>query len=75
MELIDYANLAYKILEDSTDYIESKKLIHNFFKNKEENLTLDKVKLRLTIIDSIYSTNMNRRLFGINELAIEILYI
>jgi hypothetical protein len=75
LKLINYANLAYKILEDSTDYIESKNLIHSFFKDKEENLTFEKVKLRLTIIDSIYSTNMNRRLFGINELALEILKI
>jgi len=75
LKLTDYANLAHKTLEDSTDYTESKKLIHSFFKNKEENLALEKIKLRLTIIDSIYSTNMNRRLFGINELALEILKI
>jgi hypothetical protein len=75
LKLINYANLAYKILEDSTDYIESKKSIHSFFKDKEENLTFEKVKLRLTFIDSIYSTNMSKRLFGINELALEILNI
>jgi len=73
LKLIDYANLANDILEKSDDYIKSKNLIYSFFEVKEENLTLEKVKLRLTIIDSIYSTNMSRRLFGINELAKQIL--
>lgn len=73
MNLVKYANLANEILENSTDYIKSKKLIYSFFKQKEKELTLERVILRLTIIDSIYSTNMNRRLFGIKELAIGLL--
>ena len=73
MKLINYADLANDILEKSNDYIKSKKLIYSFFEIKEKSLTLEKVKLRLTIIDSIYSTNMSRRLFGINELANKIL--
>lgn len=75
MKLINYANLAHKILENSPDYIESKNLIHSFFQDKDNELTFKKVKLRLTIIDSIYSTNMNKRLFGINELTSKILNV
>lgn len=70
-----YADLSNEILENSADYKEGKKLIYTFFDKKDKELTLDKIKLRLIIIDTIYSTNMNRRLFGINDLAEKILSI
>jgi hypothetical protein len=70
-----YANLSNEILENNTDYIKSKNLIYSFFENKNDNLTLNEIKLRLMIIDSLYSTQMSKRLFGIDDLAEEILII
>lgn len=88
-ELKYYANLAQKILETRTKYLEDKKLISSFFQNKEfpAHKALYRLKriigklfkertpiirtiiLRLTIIDSYYSTQMSKRLFGIEEIA------
>lgn len=70
-EIKCYSKLAHDILEDSTDYIKSKNLIKAVFESDGE-LTKEKIILRLTIIDSIYSTNMGKRLFGISDLAEEI---
>lgn len=75
MSIIKYAKLAEEILEKAEEYIQGKKLIYSFFKNENENLDLETIKLRLTIIDSMYSTNMSRRLFGISDLSKEILEI
>lgn len=75
MLIIEYAKLAEEILKNADEYIQGKKLIYSFFENENENLDLEKIKLRLTIIDSMYSTNMSRRLFGISDLSKEILEI
>lgn len=71
LSLVHYSNLANSILEAETDYMRGKKLISNFF-SKNKSITLEDIKLRLIIIDSMYSTQMNRRLFGIEELANEL---
>jgi hypothetical protein len=74
MNLIEYANLANEILENSREYSDNKRMIFNLFKKDEElKLEIETVKLRLILIDSMYSTNMDKRLFGIKELADEIL--
>lgn len=64
-----HADLAEEILEKCSGYIDGKRLIHSFFDNVQHDLTLNEIVLRLTIIDSFYSTQMNKRLYGINEVA------
>ena len=68
VELRHYANLAHNILNKENQYLSNKKIIEKVFHTSFEN-SLDKIKFRLTIIDSYYSTQMNKRLFGIEEIA------
>lgn len=67
MELKKYALTAQKILDQETKYIKDKRIISKLFKLSEP-LT-DKTLIRLTLIDSFYSTQMNKRYFGIEELS------
>ena len=74
-ELSYYANLAKEILENNTKYQKDKQIISDMFESKKNTIDVDTVIFRLTIIDSYYSTQMNKRLFGIEEIAEEILKI
>nr|MBC8146416.1 hypothetical protein [Bacteroidota bacterium] len=67
--------LAEKVLASATGYSSNKKIIHNSFFNQNDELSLESVKLRLIAIDSTYSTQMSKRLFGITDLAKELLVI
>lgn len=60
-------DLAVRILAGDTRYISDRKLIDRLFENN--NPSLEDVVMRLTVIDSLYSTNMSKRLFGIQDLA------
>jgi len=75
-ELKDFATKAYNILHNNkTIYSRSKEIISSLFQNDKE-YNLDLVIFRLTLIDSYYSTQINsKRLFGIDELADEIVRI
>lgn len=64
----EHAILAQKILGGNTTYAHDKKMISDIFKIQNKD-TFEKIKLRLTVIDSYYSTQMNKRLFGIEEIA------
>lgn len=66
MELKEFIKLSVKVLKANTPYIEQRNLISDIFK-KTENILV-----RLTIIDSLYSTQMNKRLYGLDDLANEI---
>lgn len=50
------------------DFIDDKKAIENIFKLTSGSKRED-VLLRLTVIDSMYSTQMNRRYYALDELA------
>ena len=67
----EYAKLAQEILGNNTAYAHDKKMISDIFKVSDID-NFEKIKLRLTIIDSYYSTQMSKRLFGIEEIAKEI---
>ena len=56
-----------EILED-TPYHKTKKAIKELF-NKTNSNSKEDIILRLIVIDSSYSTNMNRRYFGFEELT------
>ena len=71
-ELIE---LAVKILGNKTEYFFARKRIDSVFKDTKKNFSIDSINMRLTIVDSIYSTNMGRRLFGITDLAEKIFSI
>lgn len=64
----EYTELAYSILQNETTYNRSKKIISDIFKIIRED-RFETIIFRLTIIDSYYSTQMGKRLFGIDDLA------
>lgn len=66
-EIKEYADLAKSILTQDTNYQKDKNLISDIF--DLSNLLEDKEHLRLTVIDSSYSTQMNKRFFGIDSLS------
>lgn len=59
--------ITQKILNNNTPYINDKMIIQSFF-NKDK-IEKDKLIQQLTILDSMYSTNMGKRYFGIEEIA------
>ncbi len=66
-QLKQFSDLASKILSNNTKYFNDKRLISKIFHLTEHKP--DKALLRLTVIDSYYSTQMNKRFFGIEELS------
>lgn len=60
-------DLAAEILGSNTGYIFNRKLIDKLFENSSPSL--EDICIRLIAIDSLYSTNMSKRLFGIQDLA------
>ena len=66
---------AVEILGSGTEYIREREMIDGIFKMTRKSVSKETIHMRLTVIDSFYSTNMNRRLFGINDLSGEILSI
>lgn len=71
MNIKKIADLAYNAInlkDNDTPYLKNKKLIKQIFKLNIK----EKIILRLTVLDSFYSTNMNKRYFGIEELAEEL---
>ncbi len=65
--IIKGIELAEDILKNSPYETQKNEIIKLFEKTKNNNLT--DILLRLIVIDSCYSTNMNRRLFGFEELS------
>lgn len=68
-ELKEFANLAGQILHNETKYYIDKEIIRGIFLNTKKNYNLQNIIFRLTIIDSYYSTQMNKRYFGIEDIA------
>lgn len=64
-----YSNTAHIILNSETQYLSNKTIISTLFKGQITNDFESVVKNRITIIDSYYSTQMSKRLYGIDELA------
>lgn len=64
-DLIKYSELANKILNNETRYKTNKAIISEVFNMEHPN----KVQFRLTVIDSYYSTQMSKRLYGIEEIT------
>lgn len=69
LSLKSYAEIAHKILNSETQYLSNKDIISILFIDKPINDFESIVKNRITIIDSYYSTQMSKRLYGIDELA------
>ncbi|WP_300978480.1 hypothetical protein [Flavobacterium sp.] len=69
--LIHYSNLAQTILNQETRYQGNKKIIQDIFKTPSDNFK-DTIQFRLTVIDSYYSTQMSKRLYGIEDIANEL---
>ncbi len=66
MKLNKLSILAQSILTQKTRYKSNKEIISRVFKMEHE----DKIMFRLTVIDSYYSTQMNKRLYGLEDIAI-----
>jgi hypothetical protein len=69
--LIHYSNLAQTILNQETRYQANKKIIQDIFKTPSITFK-DTIQFRLTVIDSYYSTQMSKRLYGIEDIANEL---
>jgi len=74
MRMSDAANLADKILKgnnrNKTPYQNVRENIRSVFNSDFPNLSYkSKIQIRLALIDGYYSTNMSKRLFGIEEIA------
>lgn len=70
-DLIKYSNLAQTILNQETRYQANKKIIQDVFKTPSVTFK-DTIQFRLTVIDSYYSTQMSKRLYGIEDIANEL---
>jgi len=68
-ELQHYAELAYKILLGAPKYQADKNIISSVFRLSSGKNTDDDTVFRLIVIDSCYSTLLNKRYFGIEEIA------
>ena len=66
--LIHFSNLAQTILNHETRYQANKKIIQDIFKIPSVTFK-DTIQFRLTVIDSYYSTQMSKRLYGIEDIA------
>ena len=58
---------------DISSYSADRWVIHNIFENSKTALNYHNILLQLRVIDAMYSTNMSRRYYGIEELASTIL--
>ncbi len=67
--LNDYSELAHSILNSETQYLSNKEIISALFESDSISNFESVIKNRITIIDSYYSTQMSKRLYGIDELA------
>lgn len=67
--------LAVKILNNDTGYILNRNIIDKIFEMTREEYSKENITMRLTVVDSFYSTNMNQRIFGISDLVDEIYHI
>jgi hypothetical protein len=65
----EYSDIAHIILNNDSRYKSNKNIITDLFKEKNTTDFESIVKNRITIIDSYYSTQMSKRLYGIDELA------
>ena len=68
-DLIKYSKFANNILNNETRYKTNKAIIDEVFTMNNPN----KVQFRLTVIDSYYSTQMSKRLYGIEDIANELI--
>ncbi len=71
MKLNNYSELAQTILNQETRYHANKKIIQDIFKTPSVTFK-DTIQFRLTVIDSYYSTQMSKRLYGIEDIANEL---
>lgn len=74
-EIKYYSKISKEFLGNETKYLKDKILIKKLFNADMGAVDLDTLMFRLTIIDSYYSTQMNKRFFGIEDIAEKILLI
>ena len=55
-----------------TSYLQQRAMLERIFKNTSKQYDYTSVKLRLTVLDSLYSTNANYTYFSIDDMAYEI---
>ncbi|MEB8328323.1 hypothetical protein OO009_03070 [Flavobacteriaceae bacterium KMM 6897] len=67
-QLNQYAELAHNILNSNSRFVANRKIIERIFQFEQENT----FQIRLTVIDSYYSTQMNKRLFGLEAIVNEL---
>lgn len=69
MDFKNLVELSSQVLEnENLEYQKGKQLIRKTFEQDSTN-SFDNIYLRLTLIDALYSTQMNKRLYGIYDLT------
>lgn len=64
--------LSVKILENDTPYFRCKSIVKSLFEGKVDLNDESQTFMRLTTLDALYSTNMSKRLYGLDDLAKEL---
>ncbi|MBR5412162.1 MAG: hypothetical protein IK114_03840 [Fibrobacter sp.] len=65
----DLIRLSVKVLKNDTPYIRSKSMLDGLFNDKNDLNDESQTFIRLTTLDALYSTNMSKRLYGLDDLA------
>ncbi len=68
-KLFKVAGLANQVLHNQTKYFTDKKIVNEIFDFTSSKYSPQAIISRLTIIDSYYSTQMNKRYYGIEDIA------
>ena len=61
--------LSVEILENGTPYFQCKSMLKGMFKDKDDLNDESQTFMRLTTLDALYSTNMSKRLYGLDDLT------
>lgn len=69
ISLKKYSDIAHNILNNESRYKSNKNIISTLFNDSIKEGEIEVVKNRLTIIDCYYSTQMNKRLYGIEQMS------
>ena len=69
-----YSEITYSILNCETQYLSNKKIIYQLFFESNTSNFRNIINNRIVHIDSYYSTQMSKRLYGIDDLVDELTF-
>ena len=69
IEIKKIIKLSVEVLKNGTPYIRYKSMLEDLFKDKDNFNDESQTFMRLTTLDALYSTNMSKRLYGLDDLT------